>query len=80
MSARFDGSSDLVEFLQRYAIAIRATGGDGLVMANWFSMATKGELRRWLWELPPGSILSWRGLCECILDKFAPLRPEPEGP
>jgi hypothetical protein len=56
--ARFDGSSDPVEFLKRYAIAIRATGGDGRVMANWLPMATKGEPHRWLWELPPGSILS----------------------
>jgi hypothetical protein len=79
-SARFDRSSDPVEFLQRYAIATRATGGDGCVMANWFPMATKGEPHRWLWELPPGSILSWRGLCERFLDKYAPLGPEPEGP
>jgi hypothetical protein len=32
--ACFDGSSDPVEFLQRYAIAIWATGGDGRIMAN----------------------------------------------
>jgi hypothetical protein len=44
-SAHFDGLSDPVEFLQRYAIAIWATGGDGRVMANWFPMATKGEPR-----------------------------------
>jgi hypothetical protein len=54
----FDGSSNHVEFLQHYAIAIRVTGGDGRIMANWFSMATKGQPRQWLWELPPGSILS----------------------
>jgi hypothetical protein len=47
-SARFDGSSDPIEFLQCYAIAIWAVGGKGRVMANWFPMATKGEPRRWL--------------------------------
>jgi hypothetical protein len=52
MSARFDGLSDPVEFLERYAIAIRVSRGDGRMMDNWFLMATKGEPRRWLWELP----------------------------
>jgi hypothetical protein len=57
-SARFDGSSDPIEFLQRYAITIRATRGDGRIVANWFPMATKGVPRRWLWELPLESISS----------------------
>jgi hypothetical protein len=47
-SACFDGSSNPVEFLQCYAINVRVARGDGRVMANWFPMATKGELRRWL--------------------------------
>jgi hypothetical protein len=32
--ARYDGTSDPVEFLQRYADDVRAAGGDGRVMAN----------------------------------------------
>jgi hypothetical protein len=32
--ARYDGTSDPVEFLQRYATNVRAAGGDGRVMAN----------------------------------------------
>jgi hypothetical protein len=48
-------------------------------MANWFPMATKDEPRRWIWGLPPGSISSWRDLCERFLDKYTPLGPEPEG-
>jgi hypothetical protein len=34
MPARFNGSSDPVEFLRQYTIAIRAARGDGRVMAN----------------------------------------------
>jgi hypothetical protein len=79
ISARYDGTSDPVGFLQRYAADVRATGGDGRVMANWFPMATKGEPRRWLCGLPPRSILSWRDLCERFLDRYASLGPEPEG-
>jgi hypothetical protein len=68
-----------VEFLQQYAAGIRSAGGDGRVMASWFMMATKGEPCRWLYGLPPRSISSWRNLCECFLDRYAPLGPEPEG-
>jgi hypothetical protein len=38
---RFDRSTDPVEFLQRYAIAIWETRGDGHVMANWFPMVRR---------------------------------------
>jgi hypothetical protein len=75
----YDGTSDPVEFLQCYAADVRVAGGDGHVMANWFSMATKGEPRWWLCGLPPKSISSWRDLCECFLDRYAPLGPGPEG-
>jgi hypothetical protein len=67
-----------VEFLQQYATSIRSAGGDGHVMASWFMTATKGEPRRWLCRLPPRSILSWRDLCECFLDRYASLGPKPE--
>jgi hypothetical protein len=77
--ACYDGTSDPMEFLQRYVTDIRAAGGVGRVMANWFLMATKGEPRRWLSGLPPRSISSWRDLCECYLDRYASLGPEPEG-
>jgi hypothetical protein len=66
-------------FLQCYAANVRAAGGDGRIMANWSPMATKGEPRRWLYGLPPRSILAWRDLYECFLDRYAPLGPEPEG-
>jgi hypothetical protein len=58
IGARYDGTSDPVEFLQHYAAAVRSAGGDGHVMAGWFLMATKGEPRRWLYGLPPRSISS----------------------
>jgi hypothetical protein len=78
IGARYDGTSDPVEFLQQYAAGIRSAGGDGRVMASWFMMATKGEPRRWLRRLPPRSISSWRDLCERFLDRYASLGPEPE--
>jgi hypothetical protein len=79
IGARYDGTSDPVGFLQRYAADVWAAGGDGRVMANWFPMATKGEPRRWLCGLPPESISSWRDLYERFLDRYASLGTEPEG-
>jgi hypothetical protein len=79
IGARYDGTSDPVEFLQQYAANIQAAGDDGHVMANWFMMATKGEAHRWLCRLPPRFISSWRDLCERFLDRYASLGPEPEG-
>jgi hypothetical protein len=79
IGACYDGTSDPVVFLQRYAADVRVAGGDGRAMANWFPMATKGEPRRWLCGLPPESISSWRDLCERFLDRYAPLGPGPEG-
>jgi hypothetical protein len=79
IGARYDGTSDPVEFLQQYAASIQSAGGDRCVMASWFMMATKGEPRRWLCRLPPWSISSWRDLCERFLDRYASLGPELEG-
>jgi hypothetical protein len=79
LGARYEGTFNPVEFLQHYVAEIRAAGGDGRVMANWFPMAMKGEPRWWLCGLPPESISSWRDICECILDRYAPFGPEPEG-
>jgi hypothetical protein len=76
---RYDGSSDPIGFLQLYAIAIRsAGGGNGRIMTNWFSMATKGASREWLMGLPLGTIAPWKDLHECFIDKFAHLKAAPE--
>jgi hypothetical protein len=39
ISARYDGTSNPVECLQLYVIAVQAACGDQRVMANWFPMA-----------------------------------------
>jgi hypothetical protein len=58
IGACYDGTSNLVEFLQQYATSIQAVGGNECVMANWFMMATKREPHRWHCRLPPMSISS----------------------
>jgi hypothetical protein len=45
ISARYNGTSNPVEFLQLYIIAVQAARGDQRVMANWFPMALKDAPR-----------------------------------
>jgi hypothetical protein len=44
ISARYDGTSNPVEFLQLYIVVVQAARGDQRVMANWFPMALKEAL------------------------------------
>jgi hypothetical protein len=60
---KYDGTSNLLEFLQVYVTAITAAGGDTAVMAMYFHVALFGPARTWLMNLTPGSIYSWDELC-----------------
>jgi hypothetical protein len=55
---KYDGTSNLSEFLQVYVTAITATGGDTAVMATYFHVALSGPDRTWLMNLASGSIYS----------------------
>jgi hypothetical protein len=41
IATRCDGTTNPVEFLQLYVVAVQATRGDQRAMANWFPMALK---------------------------------------
>jgi hypothetical protein len=60
---KYDGTSNLSEFLQVYVTAITAAGGDTAVMATYFHVALSGLAHTWLMNLTPGSIYSWEELC-----------------
>jgi hypothetical protein len=44
IGTRYDGTTNPVEFLQLYVIAVQAARGDQRAMANWFPMALKDAL------------------------------------
>jgi hypothetical protein len=44
IGTRYDGTSNPVEFLQLYIVAVQAARGDQRVMASWFPMALKDAL------------------------------------
>jgi hypothetical protein len=62
LSEKYDGTSNLSEFLQVYVTAITAAGGNTAVMATYFHVALSGPARTWLMNLAPGSIYSWEEL------------------
>jgi hypothetical protein len=68
---KYDGTSNLSEFLQVYITAITAAGGDTAVMATYFHVALSGPARTWLMNLTPGSIYSWEELCARFTASFA---------
>jgi hypothetical protein len=68
---KYDGSTNLSEFLQVYITAITAAGGNEAVMASYFHVALTGPARTWLMNLTPGSIQSWGELYVQFTMNFA---------
>jgi hypothetical protein len=68
---KYDGTSNLSEFLQVYVTAITASGGDTALMATYFHVALSGPARTCLMNLTPGSIYSWEELCTRFTANFA---------
>jgi hypothetical protein len=60
---KYNGSVNLIEFLQIYSISILTVGGNEDVMTNYFPMALTGTTQSWLMNLPSGSLYSWEELC-----------------
>jgi hypothetical protein len=56
VGACYDGSSNPIEFLQLYIIAIQAAHGDQCIMANWFPMAFKDVAQTRVMNLPHESV------------------------
>jgi hypothetical protein len=75
--ARYDGTTNPVEFLQLYVIAVQAARGDQRAMANWFPMALKDAPRTWLMNLTHKSVTSWKDLCRQFVANFMPTYERP---
>jgi hypothetical protein len=58
LSEKYDGTVNPAEFLQIYTTSILTTGGDDVVMANYFPVALTGMARSWLMNLPVGTLTS----------------------
>jgi hypothetical protein len=51
---KYDGTSNLSEFLQVYVTAIIVAGGNTAMMATYFHVALSGPARTWLMNLAQG--------------------------
>jgi hypothetical protein len=60
---KYDGSVNLIEFLQMYSTSILAVGGDEAIMDNYFLVALTGTTQSWLMNLPEESLTFWVELC-----------------
>jgi hypothetical protein len=67
---RYDGSSNLEEFIQVYQSVIEAAGGDDQVKTNFLPTTLSGAAISWLINLPEGSIHSWDQLCAMFIGNF----------
>jgi hypothetical protein len=68
---KYDGTSNLLEFLQVYVTAITVASGNTTVMASYIHVALTGLARTWLMNLTPGSIYSWEELYARFTANFA---------
>src|SRR6187399_3314786 len=68
---KYDGKSHPSEFLSIYTIAVQAAGGrDDKILANYFPLVLKPNVRSWLMHLPDNSISSWADLCHQFVGAF----------
>src|SRR6187399_311577 len=68
---KYDGKTHPSEFLSIYTIAVQAAGGrDEKILANYFPLVLKPNVRSWLMHLPEGSISSWADLCHQFVGAF----------
>jgi hypothetical protein len=77
IGTRYDGTTNPVEFLQLYVVAVQAARGDQRAMANWFPLALKDAPRTWLMNLPHESVTSWKNLCRWFVANFMPTYERP---
>src|SRR3954462_10860429 len=68
---KYDGRLHPSEFLSIYTIAVQAAGGrDDKILANYFPLVLKPNVRSWRMHLPENSISSWADLCHQFVGAF----------
>src|SRR3954464_563365 len=68
---KYDDKSHPLEFLSIYTIAVQAAGGrDDKILANYFPLVLKSNVRSWLMHLLDNSISSWTDLCHQFVGAF----------
>ena len=66
----YDGKANPAQWLTLYEIAVRATGGDEDVMANYLPVMLNQSANNWLLSLWENSIRSWDDLKKVFTDNY----------
>jgi hypothetical protein len=56
LSEKYDEIVNPVVFLQIYSTSILTTGGNEVIMVNYFPVALTGTTQSWLMNLPKGTL------------------------
>jgi hypothetical protein len=72
---KYNGSTDLAQYIMSYQVVVASSGGDDATMAKSFIIAFEGPALTWYTRLPPLSIDSWKGLRDKFLLNFQGYRP-----
>jgi hypothetical protein len=67
---KYNGSVNLIEFLQIYSTSILSAGGNRAITTNYFPVALTIMTWSWLMNLPEGSLTSWMELCRQFMTNF----------
>jgi hypothetical protein len=67
---KYDGSTNPVEWLEVYQLAIEFIGGDSYVMTNYLPVCLSSSARTWLLRLPMGLVHSWNHMCQLFTNNF----------
>jgi hypothetical protein len=67
---KYDVSTNLVEWLEVYQLAIKVVGGDSYVMVTYLPVYLSALARTWLLGLPSGSVCSWSHPCRLFTSNF----------
>jgi hypothetical protein len=73
---KYNGSTDLAQYIMSYQVAVASSRGDDATMAKSFIIALEGPALTWYTRLPPLSIDSWRSLRDKFLLNFQGYRPD----
>jgi hypothetical protein len=73
---KYNGSTDPVQYIMSYQVAVASSGGDDATMAKSFIIALEGPALTWYTRLPLLSIDSWRSLRDKFLLNFQGYRPD----
>jgi hypothetical protein len=71
---KYNGSTNLTEWLEVYQLTIETARGDSYIMANYLPVCLSSSARTWLLQLPARLVWSWNHLRQLFTSNFCATR------